>query len=441
MPKHIEVTEAPEGRARKKYQLRRSDAIRKARTVLAKVTEMAREALDIYNAVQRKDPISLMLGSLSAIGVVAELFEAEEEQAIDRLRDMGAKLVFPMMGKFIYLTFRQMDLPSKELWRETEEGKDDAKDARKIEEFDIGVPVYFAVTGNDEDHDNVRGPWVMDETLFVEAFSKLVRGRLGSILAVSVLQKGWDYTPFLTSLDLSSEAYVSPIDEDEFLRRIRRFYDMGMNRSILFFGPPGVGKTTLAARIAEKMDGKLLVLTPRGLDNLRFAALLDIIQIVDPAVVLFDDMDRLWRPEEMLNEMEQLNRHVRERKRLIIATVNDISDIPEALRRPGRFDEVIEFSSPNARQRRAILKAYAKRFSVKLKGADMTELVRLTAGMTGAYLREVMLRTSIIGFGPMPEQLRQMRRVARMPDLKAKIRKLTAAAAEEKKGRQSRRTR
>ena len=71
----------------------------------------------------------------------------------------------------------------------------------------------------------------------------------------------------------------------------------------------------------------------------------------------------------------------------------------------------------------------------------MTELVRLTAGMTGAYLREVMLRTSIIGFGPMPEQLRQMRRVARMPDLKAKIRRLTAAAAEEKKGRQNRRTR
>lgn len=426
---------------------RRSDRIRKIKQAVSKITEMAREALDIYNAVQRKDPISVVLGGLSAVGVVAELFEDAEENAIDRLRAMGAQLVFPMMGRFIFLTLKQMDIPSKSLWRENGADKAESKDSRRIEEFDIGVSVYFSVCGDDEDYENVRGPWVMDQDRFIDSFAKLVRNKLGSVLAVSTIQKNWDYIPYLADMDLSSEVYISPIDEEDFLGRIQRFYDMGMNRSILFFGPPGVGKTTLAARLAEKMDGKLLVVTPRGMDNLHFTSLLDIIDIVDPAVVLFDDMDRLWRPEEMLNEMEQLNRHVKSRKRLIIATVNEIEDIPDALRRPGRFDEIIEFGEPDTTQRRAILSAYAKQFKVKVTRQEMTELVRLTKGMTGAYLREVMLRTSIIGFSPMPEQLRKMRRVADMPDLKARLKSLTRRVSsdedtttEKKKRRASRRS-
>lgn len=397
------------------------------RSTIQKITTIAREVLDIYTAVKRKDPVSIGLGVLSGYGAVSRIFEKEKEKTTDMLREMDAKLIFPMMSRFIYLTLRQIDIPSKKFWEEETDDKEDGE-AQKIEAFDLGgLQAFFSVPDNNDEYNGIRGPWVLDEKGFVKEFSSIVRSKLGDVLAISTITKGWDHIPFLTSLDLGSDIFVSPIDEEDFLESIRRFYKMGINRSILFFGPPGSGKTTLAARISSKMDGKLLVITPRSMDNLCFASLVDIIEIVDPVVVLFDDMDRMWKPDNMLNEMEQLNRQVRSKNRLIIATVNNLDSIPEALRRPERFDEIIEFESPQKKARKAILSAYAEQFKVDLAAEQMDEIVRMTDGMTGAYLKEVMRRTSVKGFDRMPKQLVRMRKVADMPDLKEKGSKKKAA--------------
>lgn len=419
----------------KRYNPGKQSKGRKIRSTIQKVTSIAREVLDIYVAVKRKDPISISLGVLSGYGVVSKMFEREREKTTDMLREMGAKLIFPMMSQFIYLTLKQIDIPSKKFWEESDGGDcggdevpKSSESQQKIESFDLGgIQAFFSVPENDEQYNGIRGPWVLDEDGFVKEFSSLIRDKLGDAMAINTIAKGWDYVPFLASLDLGSDVFVSPIDEDEFLRCIKQFYEMGINRSILFFGPPGVGKTTLAARISKKMNGKLLVITHRGLNNLRFSSLVDIIEIVDPAVVLFDDMDRLWKPENMLNEMEQLNRQVRSKNRLIIATVNDLESIPEALRRPGRFDEIIEFSPPKKGLRRKILEAYAEQLKIALNETQMDELVQLTDGMTGAYLKEVIRRTSVIGFDRMPKQLVRMRKVADMPNLKKKGSKKKAA--------------
>ena len=188
-------------------------------------------------------------------------------------------------------------------------------------------------------------------------------------------------------------------------------------RSILFYGPPGVGKTTLAARLAEKMDGRLLVAHTDILDSPRGRVIFEgLIEIVDPTVILLDDLDRMWNPAVMLADLEQFSRKTSTRMRLLIGTVNCLGDIPEPMRRPGRFDEIIEFTMPDTKAREEILRTYAGSFGTLLSDKETEQLAVMCDGMSGAYLKEIALRASILDFGRIKDQVTQMKRLCDIAD-------------------------
>jgi ATP-dependent 26S proteasome regulatory subunit len=86
------------------------------------------------------------------------------------------------------------------------------------------------------------------------------------------------------------------------------------------------------------------------------------------------------------------------------------------LRRPGRFDEIVEFHPLTKDQRKTILVTYAKEFGVKYTDREFNKLAALTDNMTGAYLKEIALRASVVPFVPMCAQVDQMKRVCNMAD-------------------------
>jgi DNA polymerase III delta prime subunit len=391
---------------------------RKALRIASKVASVAREVLDIYSAVKRKDPISVALGAISTYGCVSELFEGASPQAQEHLREMGAVKVFPMMCPFIFHTLQQMDVAKQSIWN-SGEGKGDEPDPNeRIEEFDLGhgVKVWFIESGNAVGVPD-QGPYVLDQQEFVGRFSGVIEEKLGRTLTINTIARGWDEFFYLGPLQIPTALYVSSIDEEALMARITDLQKLGFNRSLLFFGPPGIGKTTLSARLAERTGGRLLVAPCGVLETTPGRQIIgDLVDIIDPTVILMDDLDKMWRPSEMLGSMELLNRKVGLRKRLLIGTVNSLAKIPDTLRRPGRFDEIVEFHPLTGRQRKDIIATYAKEFGVVYTGRELERLAAATDGMTGAYLKEIVLRASVVPFGTLLEQVEQMRRICNVEE-------------------------
>jgi hypothetical protein len=129
---------------------------------------------------------------------------------------------------------------------------------------------------------------------------------------------------------------------DGILANVRRYNDKGFNRSILLKGPPGTGKTSLMQYIAKSMGGKSLRLQARALRRLEGMNMRDLIKSLNPDVILIDDFDRYVGGnrfvEGLFDGLEAINESVK----LFMVSVNDAMRIPKALRRPGRFDEIVE---------------------------------------------------------------------------------------------------
>jgi DNA polymerase III delta prime subunit len=129
---------------------------------------------------------------------------------------------------------------------------------------------------------------------------------------------------------------------DDILANVRRYNEKGFNRSILLKGPPGTGKTSLMQYIAKSMGGKSLRLQARSLRRLEGMNMRDLIKSLNPDVILIDDFDRHVGGNRFVDGLFDGLEAINENVKLFMVSVNDAMRIPKALRRPGRFDEVVE---------------------------------------------------------------------------------------------------
>jgi cell division protease FtsH len=167
-------------------------------------------------------------------------------------------------------------------------------------------------------------------------------------------------------------------------------------------GVPGTGKTLYCKILLNMVDLTTIYVTrARMSKGLTLKRIYRLARKLSPSLVLIEDidtvggMDRRAKVDDdddsSLGSLLEILEGIEPNTKVItVVTTNYPQHLDEALRnRPGRIDVFINIEVPNGEQRRQMLKGMTS--NVKLAAdIDWDELVKLTKGMSGAYLREVV---------------------------------------------------
>lgn len=168
---------------------------------------------------------------------------------------------------------------------------------------------------------------------------------------------------------------------------------------LILSGAPGTGKTSLCRELSGALDCTFLWVTPGDFEDLAdVGETYALARWLAPTVVVLEDLDMIAESRERGNQsrllgelMNQLDGVGGDHRLLTIATTNRLDVVEEAIRnRPGRFDEVIEITSPDAALRLALLR---HRFRLcEVVESDLACLAERLEGATGAVIEEVSNR-------------------------------------------------
>ncbi|KAM3244593.1 hypothetical protein ACQJBY_056103 [Aegilops geniculata] len=188
-------------------------------------------------------------------------------------------------------------------------------------------------------------------------------------------------------------------------------FGMSPSKGVLFYGPPGCGKTLLAKAIANECQANFISIKGPELLTMWFGeSEANVREIFDkarqsaPCVLFFDELDSIATQRggrvgdgggatdrvlnQLLTEMDGMNA---KKTVFIMGATNRPDIIDSALLRPGRLDQLIYIPLPDEASRHQIFKACLRKSPVA-KDVDLGALARFTAGFSGADITEICQR-------------------------------------------------
>ncbi|KAG5278150.1 hypothetical protein AALO_G00095740 [Alosa alosa] len=193
---------------------------------------------------------------------------------------------------------------------------------------------------------------------------------------------------------------------DKFLK-----FGMTPSRGVLFYGPPGCGKTLLAKAIANECQANFVSIKGPELLTMWFGEseanvrdIFDKARQAAPCILFFDELDSIAKSRgggasdaggaadrvinQILTEMDGMSN---KKNVFIIGATNRPDIIDAAILRPGRLDQLIYIPLPDKGSRSAILRANLRKSPIS-KEVDLEYLSRITEGFSGADLTEICQR-------------------------------------------------
>lgn len=184
-------------------------------------------------------------------------------------------------------------------------------------------------------------------------------------------------------------------------------FGVDMPKGILIAGVPGCGKSLTAKATASIFEVPLLRLDMGRLmgkyvgeseSNMRKAiALAD---AISPCILWIDELEKAFAGISGNGGNEVTTRlfgtfltWMQEKKTptFVLATANNITQLPPELLRKGRFDEIFYVGLPNPAERKKIFEVHiAKRRKADLAGINIQQLVSKTEGFSGADIEGVV---------------------------------------------------
>jgi AAA family ATPase len=182
-------------------------------------------------------------------------------------------------------------------------------------------------------------------------------------------------------------------------------------RNVLFFGPSGTGKTMLAKALANKAHVPILPVKATeligefvGEGARQIHQLYDRAQEMAPCIIFIDELDAIAldrRHQELRGDVAEIvNALLTEMDGIVeregvctIGATNRTDTIDPAVR--SRFEEEIEFTLPDEKERLSILESNVKTFPVPVKNLDLSAIAKMTEGLSGRDLVSKVLKTAL----------------------------------------------
>merc|ERR1712134_94039 len=209
----------------------------------------------------------------------------------------------------------------------------------------------------------------------------------------------WDDVGGLENVKRELQELVQyPVEHPE------KFLKFGMmpSRGVLFYGPPGCGKTLLAKAIANECQANFISIKGPELLTMWFGEseanvrdVFDKARSAAPCVLFFDELDSIAKSRggsggdaggasdrvinQVLTEMDGMGA---KKNVFIIGATNRPDIIDPAILRPGRLDQLMYIPLPDEGSRKAPV----------AKEVDLDYLAKMTRGFSGADLTEICQR-------------------------------------------------
>ena len=177
-------------------------------------------------------------------------------------------------------------------------------------------------------------------------------------------------------------------------------FGVDLPKGVLIAGLPGCGKSLNAKAAAALFEVPLLRLDMgRLMANLRQAIALA--EAISPCVLWIDELEKAFAgigasgggAEVTTRLFGAFLTWMQEKEGLafVVATANNISNLPPELLRKGRFDEIFYVGLPNAKEREKIFSIHiAKRRKQDLTNINLSSLVQKTEGYSGSDIEGVV---------------------------------------------------
>ena len=202
---------------------------------------------------------------------------------------------------------------------------------------------------------------------------------------------------------------VMPLTQSELARK----HGVSRPRTLIFFGPPGTGKTHFVRAIAGRLQWWYIEVSPSDLmsggeDHLaaNLKKLMEKARNLDEVVLFIDEFEEIAGSRDQASRIDKsiTNEFLKqvpllrrlEKRNLLVCATNYIRQLDPALLRPGRFDCIMPVGELDGQSRRIIFEHYLER--TNHGEVDVSRVVSEASFFTPADIEYLFQKVSQFAF-------------------------------------------